>query len=275
MKLTFFPVRPELKPLIKSIWAVESQNGLPASDVSLAAPNGCPKLILNLRNSLISTALGRDQETREQSVSFVGIRDVPVSLRTTPRDTCFVGIEFTPHGAFPILGIPMAELANRLVPADALSTLWSRARVDVIWNLDSIAAKVDHIQEYLRQGLLSGGSTSRVVEYCVDLLYRTNGKVGISELARRTGYGRRTLEILFRNHVGVSPKVLAEIYRFQWFYKRFAQGRGYDEVKRDIYDFYYDQSHFGRDFRKMTGYPPKRFFLGVRNEFGRRLSPAI
>jgi AraC-like DNA-binding protein len=38
--------------------------------------------------------------------------------------------------------------------------------------------------------------------------------MSIGELERHTGYSRRYLDRLFQQHVGLSPKVLAEIFRF-------------------------------------------------------------
>jgi AraC-like DNA-binding protein len=43
-------------------------------------------------------------------------------------------------------------------------------------------------------------------------------------------------------------------------------------VKEDLYDYYYDQAHFIKEFKGMTGYSPRQYTLGVSNEFGRRIS---
>ena len=78
--------------------------------------------------------------------------------------------------------------------------------------------------------------------------------------------------MLFNMHVGIAPKVLAGIFRFQRFYRKWAQALPYDDLKEELYDYYYDQAHFTREFKKMTGYAPQRFSREVSNEFGRRLS---
>ena len=77
--------------------------------------------------------------------------------------------------------------------------------------------------------------------------------------------------VLFKEHVGLSPKVLAGIFRFQRFYRHWATGQSFDLLKNDLYDYYYDQAHFTKEFKKMTGYSPRRFSREVSNEFGRRL----
>ena len=106
----------------------------------------------------------------------------------------------------------------------------------------------------------------------MQLLKSSDGRIAIQQLAQQTGYSRRYLDLLFREHVGLSPKVLAGIFRFQKFYRKWATGQSFDLVKEDLYEHYYDQSHFSKEFTKMTGHPPRKFFAEVSNEFGRRLT---
>jgi hypothetical protein len=103
MDLSFIQPQQELRPYIKSFWACESAVGMPATDRSLAAPNGCPKLIVPYENSLESIANGRLQVSHEQGLYFVENRDSSTLIRSSLRKTGFIGIEFSPHGAFPVL----------------------------------------------------------------------------------------------------------------------------------------------------------------------------
>src|SRR6185436_17446405 len=114
MQLSFIQPRPELRSHIHAFWVFESPVGMPASESSLAAPNGCPKLVIPYQNSITSIANGRLQESLENGLYFVGNRDSSTLLRTSSRKTGFIGIEFSPCGAYPIFGIPMNESANRL-----------------------------------------------------------------------------------------------------------------------------------------------------------------
>src|SRR5262249_5975847 len=95
----------------------------------------------------------------------------------------------------------------------------------------------------------------------------TDGLISIRQLERETGYTRRYLEMLFKSHVGLSPTVLAGIFRFQKFYVRWAEGLRFDELKDELYDYYYDQAHFTKEFKRMTSFSPERFALEVANEF--------
>lgn len=271
VKISFVAPRIELRPYIRSIWVFESSVGLPASDNSLAAPNGCAKLIFNCENSLFTTAMGHDNNSEEQSLYFIGVRSVPVSLSSPRKKTSFIGIEFHPSGAHPILQIPMVELADRRVPADDLSGTWSRSLTEMLRNHEGIREKVDFIQERLLQRL-NGGFQNPLVAFCVEYLRRTDGSATVSDLQRETGYEKRHLEKLFRKDVGVSPKTLAGIFRFQRFYQKLVRVNSFDSLKEDVHRYYYDDAHFNKDFKRMTGFPPKYYFLKVPNRFGRQLS---
>ncbi len=271
MKLSFVEPRAELKPYIQSIWVFESPVGMPPSDTNLAAPNGSAKIIINCENSVTSVVDGRVQESREHGLYFIGTRDKSVLLRTNPGQTSFIGIEFYPHGAYPVFGVPMAEVTNRFLPADELFARWSRQVCETLPGLKSMTAKTDFIQDRLAGMLRKNKIQNRIVECCVGSLKSTDGLTTISELERQTGYTRRYLEMLFKDHVGLSPKVLAGNFRFQKFYRKWAHSRPYDDIKDELYDHYYDQAHFAKEFKRMTGFSPRQFSHEVSNEFGRRL----
>lgn len=272
MKIRFVTPRTELRPYIQSFWVLESRNGLPAAANSIAAPNGCAKLIIPYHNSIVSEADGRVQLTREHRMNFVGNRDTATRLHTGPGETGFIAIEFQPHGAFAIFGVPMAETSNRLWEADDVFGFWGREAQEIINNVESVDEKVGIVQHHLTLLLNTNRRDSEIVGYCVGALRSVDGRMPIRDLARQTGYSRRYLDRLFQRHIGLSPKVLAEIIRFQCFYRKWAAGVSFDLLKAQLYDHYYDQSHFTKEFNRMTGHPPQTFMREVSNDFGRRLA---
>lgn len=272
MKISFVQPRPELRPLVESFWVFQSAVGMPQQDASIAAPNGCAKLIIPYQNSLNSIGEGCTNTNHEGGLYFVGNRDSQALIYSTARETDFVAIEFSPCGAFPFFGIPMGKMTNGLFEAETLFGRWGGDAREALGDLERVEEKVNFIQEQLVRLLHKGARQNAIVEFCVHALKLSSGRIAVRELERRTGYSRRYLDLLFSTHVGISPKVLAGIFRFQTFYRKWAQGLPYDAFKEELYDYYYDQAHFIREFKKMTGYSPQKFNLEVSNEFGRRLS---
>jgi AraC-like DNA-binding protein len=249
----------------------ESDVGLPPEHPSVAAPNGCPKLIFVYGNSLSSIVNGRVQRSRE-GLYFVGNRDSAARLQSNTGRIGFIGVEFYPQGAYPCFGIPMSKTANHLFDADTLFGRWGRRTTEQLLNLETAKQKVGALQEEL-VGLLDVCKDSNsVVDFCVKALRSADGRISMEQLRRRTGYSRRYLELLFQRHVGFPPKLLASIFRFQKFYRKWAQGQPYDMMVGEIYDDYYDEAHFCNEFKRMTGYSPRRYTLDVPNELGRRLT---
>ena len=272
MEISFVQPRAELRPFIESLWVFRSAFGMPEQDTSLAAPNGCAKLIIPYQNSLASIGEGCTNINHEGGLYFVGNRDSQALIHSTARETGFVAIEFSPCGAFPFFGIPMGKMTNGLFDAETLFGSWGRKVREALGNLENVEEKVNFVQEQLITLLHKSARQNTIVEFCVHALRLSGGRVAVRELERRTGYSRRYLDLLFSMHVGISPKVLAGVFRFQRFYRKWAQGLPYDAFKEDLYDYYYDQAHFTKEFKKMTGYAPQKFSREVSNEFGRRLS---
>ena len=269
MKLSFVGIRPELKPYIQSFWVFESAIGIPASDSSLVVPDGCPKLIFHCENSITAGGRGRICVSEEQGLYFVGNQDSSTLLQTSRRKTRFIGIDFYPHGAYPIFGIPMGEVSNLRLDADVIFSRRGRELTEIIRNHETVQQKIECLQEHLINLLHEHKLQNSIVDFCVESLHRTHGLMSVRDLERSTGYTRRYLNMLFIHHVGLSPKVLGGIFRFQKFYRKWAEKGSFDELKADLYDYYYDQAHFTKEFKRMTGFPPERFTREVANEFGR------
>jgi len=273
VKLSFVKHRLELQPYIESFWIFESTTGIALTDRNLAVPNGCSKLIIPYENSLSGISEDRAGVSREHGLYFVGNRIKTTLIHSSARKTGFIGIEFSPHAAFPLFGIPMHETVDeKIFDSEVLFGRWGRETREALCNVEGVEQKVSFIQDELVELSRRSQRSNGVIEFCVNALKLTHGRMPIKELERKTGYSRRYLDLLFQQQVGLPPKVLAGIFRFQMFYRKWAQGVSYDALKERLYDYYYDQAHFSKEFKRMTGYSPREFMTGAANGFGRRLS---
>jgi transcriptional regulator GlxA family with amidase domain len=96
-------------------------------------------------------------------------------------------------------------------------------------------------------------------------LEQTKGAVRVGTLADRTGRSRRHLSARFREHVGLAPKTIARIIRFQRAVRLLQGGTGLSFVELAQECGYFDQPHLIRDFREFAATTPR--------EFARRVLP--
>jgi AraC-like DNA-binding protein len=68
--------------------------------------------------------------------------------------------------------------------------------------------------------------------------------------------------------VGVSPKWVLQRYRLQEAAERMASGEATDPAELALDLGYFDQAHFGNDFRRYVGIPPAAYAAMVAGAAG-------
>lgn len=267
MRILFLPVHPLLAPWVHSLWSFVSPEGLPAADRRLVVPHGRTKFILTLEGPLVLEDGPMVTTFPPGRALFVGPWDRAVVLSSAPGRTHTLGLELTPAGAHRFFDLPLAEVLNRVID---LADLWPGVDHWMAQMVDQeeVSAAAALFQNKLLARWTERSRAQPVVDFTVNEFQRRSGLVSIKELEVRTGYTRRTLDGLFHRHVGLSPKTLATIIRFQKVYGTWARA-GRPDFYADLDpELYFDQSHLIREFKRFTGYAPTQFSRQA-NHFGR------
>ena len=104
-----------------------------------------------------------------------------------------------------------------------------------------------------------------VVEEVIQLLSDEHGDVAITNIALRHGTTLRTLQRLFQQQVGISPKQFARLERFKHVYS-LLQKPTWSKADSLFLSGYFDQPHFNKEFKSFTNENPDKWF-SHRNEF--------
>jgi AraC-like DNA-binding protein len=188
--------------------------------------------------------------------SFVaGLSDAPA---TTEHDGVQHGVELnlTPPAARRLLGVPMHELFNRVVPLD--DVLDTGTLLEELAEADGWEARFARLDAELARRLEAAPAPHPAVRAAYDRLAATRGAIPVGVLAEEIGWSRRHLAARFREDVGVSPKALARLLRFEHALELLgARERTPGSLADVAYaSGYYDQAHFNRDFRAFAGVTP-------------------
>lgn len=265
MKLLFLTPRPELRSYLSQIWIFESPAGF-SNQGTLIAPNAKPKIIFPYLNNLSTTDKDKTEVCKEADIWFIGVRDMPVTLGSSSGATGSIGVELTTSGAYHFLSLPFSQLTNTLFSFTDLYGKKGEELLEKLFGNKTPFEKVETIQQFLLDRLYEQQRSNGLIDYSVRLISSSKGLLEIKELERKTGYSKRYLDMLFKEYVGISPKTYSTIVRFQSFYKNISQEKLLPTDS--IYELYYDQSHFIKEFKRFTGKTPMQY-SGFKNDFGR------
>ena len=167
-------------------------------------------------------------------------------------------VNLTPLGAHMIFGLPMHELANQVVPLEAATPRSLGRLVDELEDAADWRERFALLDTLLVSRLADAREPSREVAWAWRVLVETHGKAPIGWICDRLGRSRRHLAVRFREQVGLPPKTVARIMRFD----RAVALLGRPEFRLAEVAFecgYYDQAHLNREFREFAGTSPAAF----------------
>jgi AraC-like DNA-binding protein len=167
-----------------------------------------------------------------------------------------VALGLTPAGVSALLGVPMPELVGATVSPE---TLLGRRAAELAERLGSAPdwpARFALLDDLLAGWLRPGRRGDDAATLGWWRLQRPGHTVGA--VAEGLGISRRGLELGFRRQIGMSPKTVSRVARFQWAVHRLSRpGAGLALAAECGYA---DQSHFSREVRAMAGVTPTELF---------------
>jgi transcriptional regulator GlxA family with amidase domain len=169
-----------------------------------------------------------------------------------------MGIRFRPGGAYPFVSLPLAELTDTAIPLDDLwGVAASQRLIDRLASARDDVARLDIITQALTARLIAHDhERDPLIDIVVASLVRSAGCAGIADLADRAGVTTRHLQRRFQDRVGVSPKVLARILRFQNTLRHREATTAIEWAHVAVACGYADQSHLIREYAALAGETP-------------------
>lgn len=247
LKLMTRTPQPALERWVSRIWTM---HGGEAPGVIRSLPDGCIDLIVDFTTPGKASAFVAGLQSKAgESFYESSVRAVAVRLR--------------PGAALALLDTPVDALTDG---HGALESLLGRGVRDLEEQISAATSQRERILA-LEAFLVSRFARARMdarVERALTILGHTAGAVTVGELSGHVGTSPRTLDRLFYQWVGTSPKRFARIVRFQ---QALAQGeafpmRSWARIAAEL--GFSDQAHLTRDFVHLTGVSPSRLLRRAR-----------
>jgi AraC-like DNA-binding protein len=174
-----------------------------------------------------------------------------------------LGTKFRPAGFRPLSDRPMTALVDDDVP---IATMFGPAGAALERDVHALAdmpPRIARVTEFLHDRLPPIDPEAEAVNRIVELAESERELTRVAELAARARLPVRTLERLFRRHVGVTPKWVIRRFRVQEAAARVAAGAviEWSALAHDL--GFFDQAHFIREFKAQVGRTPSQYLSHV------------
>jgi AraC-like DNA-binding protein len=194
----------------------------------------------------------------ERFTSFgAGLHDRPVTTEHGGR-SFGIHVDLAPPAAYMLFGLPMHLLAQQVVSIE--DVLDEPSLADRLHDAGGWADRFRALDEVIATRLADARPPSAGVVWAWGRLLETDGRVAVGTLAEQLGWSRKRIVARFREEVGLPPKTVARLLRFDRARTLAERAQRPEWGRIAVECGYYDQSHLINDFRAVTGRTPETFF---------------
>lgn len=257
-KVEFYaaPLPPPLDAFVDVVWNVK---GLTFYQKETVLPNAGIELMINFGTLQRVLAFGRQAVAADYPRYWVaGLQSQPLTIEST-GPTNLLSIRFRPGGAHAIFGLPIEELNDQVINLDLLPGIPIEALRSRLAAAATFAEKLARVQEWLLGNLHAREYEHRLVSGAVAAIQHAPGSQRIGDLCEQIGLSHKHTIDLFRRMVGVPPKTLARILRFNKLVRHVSAQPQPDWARLAAQFNYYDQSHLIREFQRLAGVSPMQY----------------
>jgi AraC-like DNA-binding protein len=202
---------------------------------------------------IVSFGPQMDVDGRRFTSFVAGVHDTP-ALTEHGGEGHGLEVYFSPLGARRFFGMPMGELTRQVVELEDLIGREAGELAERLYDVSDWSARLAMLERVVAKRVLAAPPLSSELEWAWRRLHRSDGAVPIAALADELGWSRRHLSASVGRELGMPPKALARILRFERAVARLRDGAPLADVALE--SGYYDQAHFNRDFRAFAGTTP-------------------
>ena len=218
----------ELSPWILHYWMVEWDLGLGDEQTVETLPHPNVQLVFSSEDG---AALVHGVHTSKFSRQLAGRARV-------------VGVKFRAGGFFPFLQAPVASLRGKTIPATRVFGADAVRLHPVLTGESPEENRVERANAFFLRRVPERDADGELAAKLVETILNSPDTGSVKELSACTGLSARSLQRLFQQYVGASPKWVIRRYRLHELVERLNSGERRDWASVAAELGYFDQSHF-------------------------------
>jgi AraC-like DNA-binding protein len=240
----------EVAPYVEALWCYSGHET--ARQKERVLPTGRFQMFVDLAASRATVSGMRSQHT----VIVAG------------AITSVMGVVFRPGGPRGFFDAPASDFHNHFTP---LELVWGLRATQLLDRLHDALTAEDRFRvlESALLGIVRRAKESRLtlhpsVQQAL-VAFRCAPHVrSVSAVAREAGLSRRRFSQLFREQVGMTPKLYCRLRRFRGVVRQIASGERVEWAAVAQSGGYCDQAHLSHEFRDFSGLTPGDYVAAER-----------
>jgi AraC-like DNA-binding protein len=169
------------------------------------------------------------------------------------------GIKFKPGAFYPFVKSPVSQFTNGSISFWAAFGVDSKALEEALLSREDEGGMIELAEKFLRERLPAQDKNVGIINEIVDCIIAHREITKVDDVVSRLNINKRTLQRLFRQYVGVSPKWVINRYRLHEVAERLTEGEVVDWSGIVLELGYSDQAHFIKDFKAIVGRTPAEY----------------
>lgn len=251
-QLSRYPPAPDLSFFVERYWIIHWDLRGRAPYVSENLPYPCVNLVVERQQSgIFGVVTGKFTHLLEGGGKVFGLK-------------------FRPGAFYPFLKTPVCTLTDTSVPIGSVFGAAGEALESAMLALEDHDAMIALAENFLRAHLPARDENTAFVNHVIDTIIARREINRVDDVVRLLDLNKRTLQRLFSQYVGVSPKWVIMRYRLHEAAEQVTSGTVLDWSRLALDLGYFDQAHFIKDFKSIVGKTPAEYASAINRETTRR-----
>lgn len=179
---------------------------------------------------------------------------------------CVFGAKFKPGGFYPFIKRPVSALRGQPLNVASIFDIEARLWEESILTTSDERSMVDIAEQYIRPKLPERDERIPMIQRILEHVIEDKEITKVDQICEQFDMNKRTLQRLFEQYVGVSPKWVIKLYRIQNAAETMDRHPDQDWLQLSLDLGYYDQSHFNKDFKSIIGKTPDEYTKGIQHK---------
>ncbi|MBL0744521.1 helix-turn-helix domain-containing protein [Chryseolinea lacunae] len=248
---------PSLASVIQYYWIGHVPHGETIPTVFLPS-TGCSSMLISFGKKHLKLRTFGERIVQTHKVVVMGqyYNNLEVII---PDDLDIIGILFRPTALNRFCGFNMDTLTHNILPGEDVFGNSVLQLSDRIAEADAEARRLRLVDDYFLKLFKHPNNVGPLVQEALHYIAAKKGNVQVSALADYFHVSGRLLEKRFREQVGISPKYMSKVVKFNTMLGILKSRPNIRWAELAYLAGYYDQSHMISAFIEFTGRTPVQY----------------